>query len=132
MSPDARWALDNRLAEAADCLAEAQEQGSLSRYAGVVKQLPALLRQHGLGQTLAYCMMRAGGRAASPYQLVYFQIARRLSQIWPLTDRDLLTHLTRTDSREYLQMAEEARLFILALHEEVEARGYTTYNEEER
>lgn len=132
MSPDARWALDDRLAEAADCIAEAQEHGSLSRYAGVVKQLPALLRQHGLGQTLAYCMMRAGGREASPYHLVYFQVARRLSQIWPLTDRDLLTHLTRTDSREYLQMAEEARLFTLALYEEIEARGYTAYDEEER
>jgi len=132
MSPDARWALDDRLAEAADCIAEAQEHGSLSRYAGVIKQLPALLRQHGLGQTLAYCTMRGGGREASPYHLIYFQIARRLSQIWPLTDRDLLTHLTRTDSREYLQMAEEARLFTLALYDVVEDQEYAAYDEEER
>lgn len=132
MSSDAPWALDDRLAEAADCLAEAQEHGSLSRYAGVVRQLPALLRQHGLGQTLAYCMMRAAGRETSPYHLVYQQIARRLSQIWALTDRDLLTHLTRTDSREYLLMAEEARLFALALYDAVEEQEYAAYDEEER
>ena len=78
---------------------------------------------------MAYFLMRSGGRETSPYDLVYRQMTRRLARLYPVTGRDLLAHLTRIDSQQYLRLAEEARVFALALYEEVEAQEYA-YEEE--
>ncbi len=131
MTPGQRWSADDRLEEAADCIEEAQERGHFAHYARVVGDLPLLLSQHGLGQTLAYFLVRGGDREASPYITVYQQLTRRLAQCFRVTHRDLLTHLTGIDSQQYLLFAEEARLFALALYSEVEAQEYTPYSEEE-
>lgn len=130
MTPGQRWSTDDRLEEAADCIEEAQERGHFDHYARVVGELPLLLSRHGLGQTLAYFLMRGSGRETSPYLTVYQQLTRRLAQCFRVTNRDLLTHLTGVDSQRYLLMAEEVRLFALALYDEVEAQEYTSHNEE--
>lgn len=132
MTPDQRWSADDRIDEAADCIDEALERGHFANYARVVGELPLLLSQHGLGQTLACFLVRGAGREASPYELVYQQMTRRLAEIFRVTDRDLLRHLTRSDSQQYLRMAEEARLFARALYDEVEAQAYAASGEEVR
>ncbi len=114
MTPGERWSVDDRLEEAADCIEEARERGHFAPYARVVGDLPLLLRQHGLGQTLAYGLMRGGNRETGPYLTVYQQLTQRLAGCFRVTDRDLLTHLTGVDSHQYLLMAEEARLFAQA------------------
>jgi hypothetical protein len=121
MSDNPRWSVDSRANEAADCILEAQEEfRAYGHYISAVAELPLLLGRHGLGQTLAYLQLRGAGRETSPYDFVYQQVARRLIQLFPVGETDLLTFVTRCNSRQYLLLAEEARLFAAALYEAAE------------
>lgn len=121
MTSLARWSTDSRADEAAACVEEALDRGHFDHYVQLIGDLPLLLSRHGLGQTLAYLVMRGGGRESSPYDLVYRQVSRRLAQLYPLATDDLLTHLTSVDSTQYLRLAEETRHLILALFAEIDA-----------
>ncbi len=99
---------------AARYVAQAQAAGRLDQYALVVRALPRLLHQHGLGQTLAYLQGRGAGRPDSPYQQVRDQLGAWLATTLGLSG-DALTELTRGDSGLYLRAADAARLFVLAL-----------------
>lgn len=127
MTPAVRWSADARTDEAAACIEEALDLGHFDHYAQLVGELPLLLGRHGLGQTLAYLVMRGGGRESSPHELVYRQVTRRLAQLYPLSNDDLLTHLTRVDSKQYLRLAEETRLFAQALYAEIDALEDAAY-----
>ncbi len=116
-----RWSVDSRANEATDCILEAQEEFEpYGHYIATVAELPLLLSRHGLGQTLAYMQLRGAGRQTSPYHFIYDQVARRLSQLFPVGETDLLTFVTRCDSRQYLRLAEETRLFAVALYHAAE------------
>ncbi len=116
MSNIQRWSVDSRANEATDCILEAQEEfRAYGHYISTVAELPLLLSRHGLGQTLAYLQLRGAGRDTSPYDFVYQQVARRLMQLFPVGETDLLIFVTRCDSQQYLRLAEEARLFAAAL-----------------
>lgn len=116
MSDSPRWSVDSRANEATDCILEAQEEfKAYGHYISTVAELPLLLNRHGLGQTLAYLQLRGAGRDTSPYDFVYQQVARRLMQLFPVGETDLLIFVTRCDSQQYLRLAEEARLFAAAL-----------------
>jgi len=112
---------------AARCVAQAQAMGRLGQYGLVVGNLPRLLHQHGLGQTLAYLQARGGGRSDSPYQLLCDHLSAWLAQAIGLPDRDALLGLTRSDSQVYRQAAEAARQLGLALRRAIDratpARG---------
>jgi hypothetical protein len=131
MTATQRWAVDSRGNEAVDCILEAQEEFShYGQYIGALAELFPLFSRHGLGQTLAYLLLRSGGRETSPYDFIYQQLARRLAQLFPVGDTDLLLFVTRCDSQQYLRLAEETRLFVLALYDAAEAESYR-YDEEE-
>lgn len=134
MSDSPRWSVDSRANEATDCILEAQEEfKAYGHYISTVAELPLLLNRHGLGQTLAYLQLRGAGRDSSPYDFVYQQVARRLVQLFPVGETDVLTFLTRCTSRQYLLMAEEARLFAAALYYAAEDAGDALeYDDEEQ
>ena len=106
--------------QGASAAARAIEQipkGQLPQYAAAVRGLPSLLHQHGLGQTLAYLLGRGADRADSPYSLLYGQLGSWLTEGLGEHGGDILATLTRVDSRRYLEAAEEAHAFALALRE---------------
>ncbi len=133
MTNTQRWSVDSRANEALDCILEAQEEfKAYGHYISTVAELPLLLSRHGLGQTLAYLQLRGAGRATSPYDFIYQQLARRLAQLFPVGETDLLTFVTRCDSQQYLRLAEEARLFAAALYYAAEDEADALeYDEEE-
>lgn len=130
MTPAVRWSADARTDEAAACIEEALDLGHFDHYAQLVDELSLLLGRHGLGQTLAYLAMRGGGRESSPHEMVYRQVTRRLTQLYPLSNDDLLTHLTRVDSMQYLRLAEETRLFFLALFAGIDEMDVGDYEDD--
>lgn len=108
----------------ADAAARAIQQlpkGRLAQYAPLVRGLPLLLHQHGLGQTLAYLKSRGTERADSPYAMLYGHLSSWLAEAFAEQGGDFLAALTRMESRRYLQAAEEAHAFALALREAAEA-----------
>lgn len=101
--------------EADLCLDDAAESVRFDVYLSLVRQLPLLLHQHGLGQTLAYLQLRGGDRTQSPYQLALQHLTHWLAMNLDVPEEDLLKHLTRSDSDVYLQATEKARHLLLAL-----------------
>lgn len=96
-------------------LGEAYNHPHFRQYANMVYRLPMLLHKHGLGQTLAHLQIRSNNGRNSPYTLLREHLTRRLAQLYPIDDDDLLAHLTKMDSRHYRQLATEAREFALVL-----------------
>jgi len=106
--------------EAAARAVDQLPKGRLAQYAPLVRNLSLLLRQHGLGQTLTYLKSRGAERADSPFTMLYGHLNSWLGQT--LGERgDFLTALIRMDSRRYLQAAEEAHGFALALRQACQA-----------
>jgi len=91
-----------------------------THYAGVARQVPGLLQRHGLGQTLAYLLMRGGGNAGSPYDLIGRQLDRWVLQATNASGKGLLAVLSTRDSRYYLEASAQAWLFARALRDGVE------------
>jgi hypothetical protein len=89
-------------------------------YRQAVKQLPMLLHQHGLAQTLAYLQMRGEGKPASPYSVLLKQIDRWLLVSMGVSARSALGAISGNDSRFYMEASEHARLFVRALRMVVE------------
>lgn len=122
----------DRTAAAADYVTAARQQfRHFHHYADLVAQLPLLLRQHGLGQTLSYLELRSGGRPDSPYRFVYEQLQDHLGQVMALREKDLLQALTRMDSAPYLRLCLETSAFAEAWRRAVRAdarRGSTAPN----
>src|SRR4051794_20263970 len=101
---------------ARQAVAEArQARFPFGNYTLAVRQLPALLQRHGLGQTLAYLQMRGGGNPASPFDLLTRQLDRWLLQVTDASARGALAALAARDSRFYREAAEQAWLFVHAL-----------------
>ncbi|MBI2939423.1 MAG: type III-B CRISPR module-associated protein Cmr5 [Chloroflexi bacterium] len=94
---------------------EVRARGRLANYRPLVRNLPVWLRQHGLGQTMAYLQARGAGRADSPYLMMYAQLGEWLRERLGLPPGDVLAALTRADSRIYLLASEEASALALAL-----------------
>lgn len=111
-----------RTADAAGYITAAHRQfRHFHQYADVVAQLPFLLRQHGLGQTLSYFKLRSGGRTESPYGFVYQQLQEHLEHVSALREKDLLQALTRMDSERYLRLCMETYTFSEAWRRAVRA-----------
>jgi hypothetical protein len=102
---------------ARQAVAEASKVRTMPRlsYRQAVRQLPALLQQHGLGQTLAYLQIRGEGRPASPYTVLLKQLDRWLLANLPVSGRSALAALAAGDSRLYLEASQYAWLFVSAL-----------------
>ncbi len=111
---------ERQRADAATRAIEQLPKGRLSQYAPLVRGLPSLLHQHGLGQTLVYLLGRGAERADSPYSLLYGQLGSWLMGGLGEQGGDILATLTRVDSRRYLEAAEEAHAFALALREAIQ------------
>ena len=88
--------------------------GQLQQYTLVAKQLPLLMRRHGLGQTLTYLYLRGGGRPNSHFELLAQQFDRQLAELLQTQQQALLT-LTQRDSRCYREASEQIQLFLAAL-----------------
>lgn len=112
---------DERAEAVSRAFDEAQNHHQFRHYASAVDTLPLLLHQHGLGQTLAYLILRSDNRPNSPYTLVLQHLTRRLAQIYPIGGGDILAHITQADSAQYRRLAEEARAFTLALRQALKA-----------
>jgi CRISPR/Cas system CMR-associated protein Cmr5 small subunit len=125
-----RWAI-TPAREAGLCLDDAAESVRFDVYLSLAQQLPLILHQHGLGQTLAYLQMRGGDRAQSPYQLVLKHLTHWLAMTLGLPEEDVLTNLTRAESGVYLQATEEVRHLILALRAAAEDEMLTQQSDEE-
>jgi hypothetical protein len=107
---------------ARQAVAEAFKVPTLVRlyYKQTVKQLPMLLRQHGLAQTLAYLQMRGEGKPASPYSVVLRQLDRWLLVSTGVSARSALGAISNHDSRFYIEASEHAWSFVRALRLVVE------------
>jgi hypothetical protein len=92
-----------------------QTQCPFRDYSNVVRQLPTLLRRHGLGLTLAYLQMRGGGNRNSPAEIVLAQVERWLFKALGLSGRGVLPVLCTRDSAFYVEASLQARLFAAAL-----------------
>jgi hypothetical protein len=102
---------------AREALAEAQQarRFPITNYMQVVRQLPMLLQRHGLGQTLAYLQLRAGGSPTSAFDLVGRQLDRWLLHVTAVPGRGALAALSTRDSRYYREASAQAWLFVRAL-----------------
>jgi hypothetical protein len=108
---------------ARQAVAEArQARFPFANYTLAVRQLPALLQRHGLGQTLAYLQMRAAGNPTSPFDLLTRQLDRWLLEVTGASARGALAALSTRDSRFYREAAEQVWLFVHALCVYVEER----------
>lgn len=107
--PAYREAAERAVAEAKHVLKQ------LRHYQQVVRQMPLLLRRHGLGQTLTYLSLRGAGRPNSPFELLALQLERCLSETLALETKPLLAALTQNDSALYLTVTEHTRLFLTEL-----------------
>jgi hypothetical protein len=88
-------------------------------YIQAVRQVTKVLHRHGLGQTLAYMRLRAGGKPNSPYELLARQLDQWLPSTMAVKAPSALVMLTTRDSRFYLEASEQASLLIEALCQEV-------------
>lgn len=112
----------DRTEDAADYVTAARRQfRHFHHYADLVAQLPLLLRQHSLGQTLSYLKLRSAGRDESPYSFVYQQLQDHLERVLALREKDLLQALTRMDSERYLRLCIETHAFAEAWRQAVQA-----------
>jgi CRISPR/Cas system CMR-associated protein Cmr5 small subunit len=109
-----RWTIIP-IREAELCLDDAAESVRFGVYLSLARQLPHILHQHGLGQTLAYLQMRGGDRTQSPFHLVLEHLNHWLAMTLGLPEEDVLSSLTQFDSDVYLRAMEEARRLLLAL-----------------
>jgi CRISPR type III-B/RAMP module-associated protein Cmr5 len=109
-----RWTI-TPTREAQLCLDDAAESVRFDVYLSLARQLPLILHQHGLGQTLAYLEMRGGDRSNSPYQLLRQHLTHWLAMNLGLPEEDVLKSLTRTDSEGYVRATRAARHLLLAL-----------------
>jgi hypothetical protein len=102
---------------ARQAVAEAWKVPTMPRlyYKQTVRQLPALLQQHGLGQTLAYLQLRGEGKPASPYTVIGRQLDRWLLATLEVSARSALAALSSHDSRFYMEATRRAWLFVSAL-----------------
>lgn len=107
--PAYREAAEQAVAEAKHALKQ------LKHYEQVARQMPLLLRRHGLGQTLTYLSLRGAGRPNSPFELLALQLERYLSETLDLETKPLLSALTQSDSTLYLTVTEHTRLFLAEL-----------------
>jgi CRISPR/Cas system CMR-associated protein Cmr5 small subunit len=114
-----RWTL-TPTREAQLCLDDAVESVRFDVYLSLARQIPLILHQHGLGQTLAYLQMRGDGRSNSPYQLLYQHLTHWLAMNLGLPEEDVLKSLTRADSEGYVRATQATRLLLLALRTAVE------------
>ena len=89
--------------------------GQLKHYTLVARQLPLLLRRHGVGQTLTYLHMRGGGRSTSHFELLAQQLDRCLAEMLGTKQQQALAALTQRDSRCYREATEQIQLFLRAL-----------------
>ncbi len=87
----------------------------LKHYEQIVRQIPLLLRRHGLGQALTYLSMRGAGRSNSPFELLAQQLDRCLSETLESEKKPGLSALTESDSALYLMLTEHTRLFVAEL-----------------
>ncbi len=106
---------DERARFAREAVEKALSSVHLTHYSEAASAIPLVLHRHGLGQTLSYLQIRGGHRERSPYTLIYHQLAERLNAVFSLPDEDLLSSVTRLDSRQYLRLASEAHAYALAL-----------------
>ena len=105
------------------CVAEAKRQVQLKHYVQVVKQLPAVVHRHGLGQALTWLRVQSGGKANSPYAVLGRQIDAWLLQVAGVSERTALDALTKRDTQFYLQMAAQIAIFLRALRAQVEGES---------
>lgn len=78
------------------------------------KNLPLLIRQHGLGQSLMYLEMRGRQRETSPFTLLLQQIDRLLEEA--LAEKgNAIAMVTRRDGRTCMRMVRLVELFISEL-----------------
>lgn len=115
MSADQAAARPHEQAARAALAEVKQSRVQLYNYKGVVRQLPALLQRHGLGQTLAYLQVRGGGNPNSGFDLVLRQFDRWLLAALAASGRGALAVLAARDSRFYREATEQAWLFVRAL-----------------
>jgi alkylated DNA nucleotide flippase Atl1 len=101
-------------------IAEAVKSPVVTRgYVHAARQVTKVLHRHGLGQTLAYMRLRAGGKPNSPYELLARQLDRWLLSTLAVKAPSALDALTTRDSCFYLEANEQAWLFIEALGHEL-------------
>jgi hypothetical protein len=107
----------SQMLAARQAVAEAWKVPTLPRlyYKQTARQLPALLQQHGLGQTLAYLQLRGEGRPASPYTVLLRQLDRWLLATLEVSARSALAALAARDSQFYIEATRRAWLFVSAL-----------------
>jgi hypothetical protein len=92
-------------------IVEARQATPLKHYGTIAKQMATQIRQHGLGQMLAFLHARGKGRDSSPYTVLASQIQRHLGDTLPIAVGDLKT-LTSRDSRLYLQATWQTQMFL--------------------
>ena len=93
-----------------------QKRLGMNQYAANLRQLISILDQHGLGQMLAFALGRGGGQDRSPYELLYQQIGRWLTETTELSGDDILTALTENNSRIYREATEQTWRLLSALN----------------
>jgi CRISPR/Cas system CMR-associated protein Cmr5 small subunit len=81
-------------------IVEARQTTNLKQYGLIARQLPAQIRQHGLGHMLVFLHKRGKQRDASPHTVLKRQVENHLAET--LHDRSgSLAMLTERDSRVY-------------------------------
>lgn len=95
-------------------IVEARQACPVKHYGELARRLPVQLRQHGLGQMLAYMHGRGKGRDSSPFEVLARQIERHVADVLPIRAGDLKT-LTANDSRLYLQATRQVEMFLVEL-----------------
>jgi CRISPR-associated protein (Cas_Cmr5) len=93
---------------------------ALQQYGLVVRQVARALRQHGLGQALAFIQLRSSDRPGSPYHLLGRQLDRWLLAAMGVSASSALAAITGRDSRFYLEANQQAWLFLRALRQGLE------------
>jgi hypothetical protein len=121
---DADNALEStpQMQAARQAVAEAMKVPTMVRlyYRQHARQLPMLLHQHGLAQTLAYLQLRGEGKPTSPFSVLLRQLDRWLLASMAVSARSALGAISSRDSRFYLEASEQAWLFVRALRRVLE------------
>lgn len=89
--------------------------GQLKQYALLARQLPLLVRRHGLGQTLTYLHLRGRGRPNSHFELLAQQLDWQLTELLKTQAHQALVTLTQRDSECYREAGEQIQRFLAAL-----------------
>ncbi len=125
MDPNKALALEPQGHSARQAIAEAGRLPfSRSHLVAVVRSLPAVLRRHGLGQTLAFLQMRGGAaKGPGPHEFVAKHLDRWLLSVTGASGRTALAALAAQDSRFYREASEQAWRFLRELRAALEEKA---------